>query len=215
MIAGVFKVFFSTDAQNQRAKRRRKLLEQEHSAQRERDYAQLVVDRQAELQFERERLKGTGKVPFVDWEESFLATHIIRFRRPSPPRSRPIGWNTDWDKDQLLRQEGCCFWCGSPLNGVAHRDHVEPLARGGANNVSNLVMACPPCNLDKSASEPQRWLNSTSRVSAERKAVLLTIISTSELSDISELNSMPEIPETHDEPIEFEIIQSSLFDDLA
>lgn len=84
MIAGVFKVFFSTDAQNQKAKRRRKLLEQEHSAQRECDYAQLVVDRQAELQFERERLKGTGKVPFVDWEESFFATHIIRFRRPSP-----------------------------------------------------------------------------------------------------------------------------------
>jgi Tfp pilus assembly protein PilW len=35
MIVGVFKVFFSTDAQNQKAKRRRKLLEQERSAQRE------------------------------------------------------------------------------------------------------------------------------------------------------------------------------------
>jgi hypothetical protein len=165
------------------------------------------------LETERVKLRGTGKILFLDWEVSFLETHTIRFRRPSPPRATPLGWSTKWDEEQLLRQEGCCFWCGSPLAGLAHRDHVDPLARGGANDVSNLVMACPPCNLDKSASDPRKWIWTSSRISDDRRAVLESMIRLAQPLSFNELTDPQEGLDEVDEVIEFDIIQRSLFDD--
>jgi hypothetical protein len=62
-------------------------------------------------------------------------------------------------------QHGRCFYCHQPLPeelGSTHVDHVYPfsLMRTGAwtgpdlNGVWNLVVACAPCNLTKSARPP-------------------------------------------------------------
>lgn len=182
---------------------------------------QEIFQSATQLEAERQRLRGTGKVPFVDWESSFLESHTIRFRRSHPPRVKPTGWTAEWDKIQLLKQESCCFWCGSPLDGVAHRDHVQPLARGGINHVSNLVMACPPCNRDKSASEPKSWIRKTTRISEERKSVLEGILALHSAGEesyeyISEIDSGFDLDtEDSDQLVEFQVIQLSLFDDRS
>ena len=56
------------------------------------------------------------------------------------------------------RQDHLCAYCGLKTRLVkgkyktrirhldATRDHVIPLKRGGADNMSNLVMACKRCN---------------------------------------------------------------------
>lgn len=173
---------------------------------------QKAKEREAVLEAERLRLRGTGKVPFVDWERSFFETHTIRFRKPSPPRARPSGWSEKWDEEQLLRQEGCCFWCGEPLDGVAHRDHVDPLARGGPNDVCNLVMACPPCNLDKSASDPRKWIWTSSRVPDSRRALLESMIPSDRFRAIPEPTETQTDPTDLEEVIEFELQQRNLFD---
>lgn len=55
------------------------------------------------------------------------------------------------------RDRGVCFYCGTfltkghPLRTV---DHVIPRAKGGANRMWNLVVACKPCNRDKGDREP-------------------------------------------------------------
>lgn len=54
----------------------------------------------------------------------------------------------------MARHSGCCVWCGSKciLDGnpnedlFATRDHVVRLAEGGADNLSNMVLACRKCN---------------------------------------------------------------------
>lgn len=46
-------------------------------------------------------------------------------------------------------QGGLCAYCGTPLFGDYHADHVMPLSRGGADKLSNIVLACPTCNLRK------------------------------------------------------------------
>lgn len=193
-----------TERRKRRLERLRRIQIAEHDA--------LVNAERVRLDEERQQLRGTGKVPFVDWETSFLESHQIRFRRPSPPRAIPAGWSVEWDKDQLLRQEGCCFWCGSSLMGIAHRDHVHPLARGGDNDVSNLVMACPPCNLDKGAADPAVWIRSTSRLSDERRLVVASIANL----DLPQLeNQRPSNPDSdtgEDDPIEFEVVRRSLFE---
>lgn len=44
-----------------------------------------------------------------------------------------------------------CVYCATRLDQrTATLDHVVPLARGGANDPGNLVVACAPCNRLKS-----------------------------------------------------------------
>lgn len=61
-------------------------------------------------------------------------------------------------REYLLEKFGrtCCY-CGKqdvPLN----IDHIHPKARGGSNRVSNLALACVPCNTKKGASPIEQFL---------------------------------------------------------
>lgn len=47
-------------------------------------------------------------------------------------------------------QARLCAYCSVDL-GPFHVDHVLPLAGGGTNNLRNLALACPPCNLKAGA----------------------------------------------------------------
>lgn len=60
----------------------------------------------------------------------------------------------EWEA--ILRfQAGRCAYCGNPpASGVLTQDHVEPLARGGAHGVVNIVGCCLACNLRKGTA---RW----------------------------------------------------------
>jgi 5-methylcytosine-specific restriction endonuclease McrA len=66
-------------------------------------------------------------------------------------------------KTQLERQKRCCYWCGCKLEKY-HVDHVIPLVRGGRNDPSNLVIACPQCNLSKGDKLPHEWEGSNGRL---------------------------------------------------
>lgn len=52
------------------------------------------------------------------------------------------------------KQEHCCYYCRAPFfNGTLHYEyHIEhktPVSRGGNNDISNIVLACPECNTRK------------------------------------------------------------------
>lgn len=45
---------------------------------------------------------------------------------------------------------GGCHYCGAPLGVFTFTiDHQRPVSRGGAWELSNLVLACAPCNESK------------------------------------------------------------------
>ena len=47
----------------------------------------------------------------------------------------------------LLQRDGdCCFLCGKPLADDITRDHLVPVAHGGPNHISNLVLMHRACN---------------------------------------------------------------------
>lgn len=60
-------------------------------------------------------------------------------------------------KAQYDQQNGRCHWCGEPVGNQYHVDHVIPLSRGGTNYPSNIVIACPPCNLSRNNKLPDEW----------------------------------------------------------
>lgn len=56
----------------------------------------------------------------------------------------------------VLRRDGFrCAYCGrgEPEGVRLHIDHIVPVARGGRNDLDNLVTACADCNLGKSATD--------------------------------------------------------------
>lgn len=55
----------------------------------------------------------------------------------------------------LQRQRGRCYWRGESLKRGFHIDHRIPLNHGGHNNISNIVLACPKCNIAKSDLAPE------------------------------------------------------------
>lgn len=57
---------------------------------------------------------------------------------------------------QLNAQRRKCYWCGKRLDKY-EVDHIVPLSRGGSNEPSNLVIACPPCNNSKHNKLPHEW----------------------------------------------------------
>lgn len=50
-----------------------------------------------------------------------------------------------WDKC-----EGRCWYCGVNLNPFfTHYDHIHPHSKGGSDEIENIALACPHCNLSK------------------------------------------------------------------
>lgn len=54
-------------------------------------------------------------------------------------------------------QNGKCWYCGVDVGNDYHVDHFIPLSKGGSNDVGNLRIACPTCNLSKNAKDPHEW----------------------------------------------------------
>lgn len=57
-----------------------------------------------------------------------------------------------------------CHWCGEKCKRKYHVDHYMPLSKGGRHEVSNLVIACPTCNLRKNAKDPLEFAASMGRL---------------------------------------------------
>lgn len=57
-----------------------------------------------------------------------------------------------------------CYWCGCRCPKKYHIDHYIPLARGGQHAISNLVIACPGCNLRKNAKDPYEFAATVGRL---------------------------------------------------
>jgi 5-methylcytosine-specific restriction endonuclease McrA len=75
----------------------------------------------------------------------------------------------------LEKWQWACAYCGArdvPLN----IDHIHPRSRGGSDRVSNLALACVPCNTEKGAQPAETFLAGRpgvlARIKAQAKAPL-------------------------------------------
>lgn len=124
-----------------------------------------------------ERLKALA----AKWRErnrSRVNENSARWRRSNPEKRAAIVMNNKcrrraleyfgissadlrgWIKSQIK----VCYWCGVDCSARFHVDHYYPLAKGGLHEIGNLVIACPPCNLRKSAKDPIQWANENGKL---------------------------------------------------
>lgn len=57
----------------------------------------------------------------------------------------------------LCSQDARCTYCMGMLTRY-HIDHKTPVSRGGTNDIANLQLLCPACNLKKSASTHEEYV---------------------------------------------------------
>lgn len=58
-------------------------------------------------------------------------------------------------REEVMRRDGLvCGYCKATC-GPFHLDHIIPVSRGGKSVADNLIVACAPCNLAKSARTPE------------------------------------------------------------
>ena len=63
----------------------------------------------------------------------------------------------------LCEQDAHCAYCQVLLDGTYHIDHKQPVSRGGTNDIANLHLTCPRCNMRKGAMTHEEFLTSKSR----------------------------------------------------
>ncbi|WP_216911861.1 HNH endonuclease [Nocardia noduli] len=75
-------------------------------------------------------------------EPALVGRHLRAVVKERPPISAKLR------HDVLGRDGYSCRYCGYD-GPVLEIEHVVPIAKGGATNLSNLVAACGPCNRKK------------------------------------------------------------------
>lgn len=70
-------------------------------------------------------------------------------------------------KDILVlkeKQNNKCIYCFKSIKKIFHIDHYIPLSKGGADNLNNIQILCPKCNLTKHAKDPIQFANENGRL---------------------------------------------------
>ncbi len=105
----------------------------------------------------RETLRAKGRA----YVKTHLAEHNARWHRYDARKRQAKGTYTAQEvSEQFDRQKGRCYWCSKKLDKkkrTYHVDHVIPLTRGGSNDISNVVIACPHCNMSRNDRLPHEW----------------------------------------------------------
>ncbi|WP_308120462.1 RNA-guided endonuclease IscB [Streptomyces bambusae] len=97
------------------------------------------------------RLARWSPVRAVHVERVAFDTHALSAGKPLEGAEYQNGTLHGYEvREYLLAKFGrACVYCGA-TNVALNIDHVQPRSRGGGDRVSNLVLACVPCNERKS-----------------------------------------------------------------
>lgn len=82
----------------------------------------------------------------------------IKAKRRAAVRQAAGSFTKSDIKALFATQKGRCAVCRTKLGRNYEVDHIEPLARGGSNERTNLQLLCMPCNRSKGAKDPIEFM---------------------------------------------------------
>lgn len=91
-------------------------------------------------------LKAAG----LNTADGIIALSLMRQGTRPKPGTR-TAWPKGWRESLTRKQNGFCVYCRGRLAlSRSHIDHITPVNQGGSNELENLQLLCPGCNLRKS-----------------------------------------------------------------
>lgn len=81
---------------------------------------------------------------------------IRRARKLGNAEPITVSEQREWEDSQPK----VCAYCGIDCARNYHVDHITPLSKGGAHQIANLAISCPPCNLSKGARDLNEFFKS-------------------------------------------------------
>lgn len=100
----------------------------------------------------------------AEWRNDNPELHRIYSASYRARKSKADGSYTAEELQERIEEQGyMCFYCSHPLEDDYHVDHYYPLSNGGSNDIENIVIACPTCNMKKSARDPHEFMASIGR----------------------------------------------------
>lgn len=134
-----------------------------HEANRDRaralSHKWFTENRERVRQKERDRgaIRKVERKAWADANPEAVRRHRVKSQHIRRARTRAGGSFTLAELARVTAsQGGRCWWCGEPMSKPTV-DHLIPLARGGQNVASNIVLACRSCNSRKGAKLPHEW----------------------------------------------------------
>lgn len=117
------------------------------------------VNREAAIQESRNWYasnKGKAAKAMRKWVEVNKDKANVIWRNRRARKREADGTHSIEDVERMRSlQKNKCACCHADLNKSGfHVDHVVALASGGSNDVSNLQILCPTCNLKKGCKNP-------------------------------------------------------------
>ena len=137
----------------------------------------LLADKQKEYYREnkeecieyQKKYRAYNKERIRDYWKMYRATEQGKtVKRNSDHKRRTLTKNGDVTVQQLKELYSTaknCYWCNTKLNkNNTHLDHFMPLSKGGEHTLTNLVVSCSTCNLQKNAKDPLEYANKIGRL---------------------------------------------------
>ena len=129
-----------------------------------RDHISRWVNRTCRVRPARQEHCGWCEAPFItkNQRQEFCQKRCKILKQKRNRKARQLGATGTYTWAQItslwLAFDKRCAYCAkpTPLTEI-QAEHVTALALGGANNLSNLLPSCPPCNSDKRDLSLQAW----------------------------------------------------------
>lgn len=114
----------------------------------------------------RERTRDKQREWSRNWAEKNKEKRLAISHNHKAKRRRQEsgGISTSDLAEWISDQKKVCYWCGSDCKDKFHVDHYVPLSKEGKHEAENLVIACPTCNLRKSAKDPYDFAQEVGRL---------------------------------------------------
>ena len=116
----------------------------------------------------REQIQKTKRIHYLKNRDRIRKTNAEYGKSPAGRRAAKASYakrrsaegsfTAEDIKDLYATQGGRCYYCSVDIENNFHIEHMTPLSRGGRNDVSNICLACAPCNLRKHTKTAEEFI---------------------------------------------------------